>query len=325
MRLSKYILKRLVIASFTLLILVTIVFFMFRVVPGDPVSMYIDSGLDKESQELMMKMYGLDKSIPEQYIIYIKGLFQGDLGNSFTYGKSVVNVIGERFLNTLILTVTSLVIAFSIGIVGGSILAWHRNTKIDLIGTVMALIIRCAPVFWTGMILLSIFAFKLRWLPLGGMTTVGHDYSSWLDKVFSLDFLKHLILPAITSALYSMATPTLLMRTSMLEVIKEDYIELAFAKGIPERKVRMKHAMRTALLPVVTIFAVQAGLAIGGSVLVETVFRWPGMGREIVLAVSARDYPLAQGAFLFIGFTTISFNLIADVLYAYLDPRVSLE
>lgn len=325
MRLSKYILKRVIIAFFTLMILISIVFFMFRVVPGDPVSMYIDSGLDQESQQLMMEMYGLDKSIPEQYIIYIKGLFQGDLGNSFTYGKGVTDVIGERFLNTLVLTTTSLILAFTFGIIGGSILAWHRNTKLDLFGTVAALIIRCAPVFWTGMILLSIFAFKLRWLPLGGMTTVGNDYASFLDKIMSLDFLRHLILPAITSALYSMATPTLLMRTSMLEVIKEDYIELAFAKGIPEKKVRMKHAMRTALLPVVTIFAVQAGLAIGGSVLVETVFRWPGMGREIVLAVSSRDYPLAQGAFLFIGFTTITFNLLADILYAYLDPRVSLD
>lgn len=325
MRLSKYILKRVIIAFVTLMILISIVFFMFRVVPGDPVSMYIDSGLDQEAQELMMKMYGLDKSIPEQYVIYLKGLFRGDLGNSFTYGKAVTEVIGERFLNTLVLTTTSLIIAFTLGIIGGSILAWHRNTKLDLIGTVAALIIRCAPVFWTGMILLSIFAFRLRWLPLGGMTTVGNDYTSFFDKIFSLDFLKHLILPAITSALYSMATPTLLMRTSMLEVVKEDYIELAFAKGIPERKVRMKHAMRTALLPVVTIFAVQAGLAIGGSVLVETVFRWPGMGREIVLAVSSRDYPLAQGAFLFIGFTTITFNLLADILYAYLDPRVSLD
>lgn len=325
MNLGKYILKRIVIVLFTLFILISIVFFMFRVIPGDPVSMFIDSGLDKESQKLMMKMYGLDKPLFEQYVIYIKGIFRGDFGISFTYSKPVIEVIGERFLNTLVLTTTSLLIAFTIGTSAGSYLAWHRNTKIDLIGTVAALIIRCAPVFWTGMILLSVFAFKLEWLPLGGMTTVGNNYTSFIDKIFSLDFLRHLILPAITSALYSMATPTLLMRTSMLEVVREDYIELAFAKGVSERNVRIKHAMRTALLPVVTIFAVQAGLAIGGSVLVETVFRWPGMGREIVLAVGSRDYPMAQGAFLFIGFATITFNLLADVLYAYLDPRVSLD
>ncbi|MCT4564465.1 MAG: ABC transporter permease [Maledivibacter sp.] len=325
MRLFKYISKRLIIAFFTLFILVTIVFFMFRVIPGDPISMFIDSGLDKESQELLLELYGLDKSIPEQYVIYIKGLFTGDLGNSFTYGKPVLEVIGERFLNTLILTITSLILAYTIGIIVGSYLAWHRNTKIDYIGTIMALLIRCAPVFWTGLILLSIFSFKLGWLPLGGMTTVGTNFTSFWDKISSVDFLKHLILPAVASALYSVATPTLLMRTSMLEVVKEDFVELALAKGIPEKKVMRRHAMRTALLPVVTIFAVSVGRAIGGSVLVETVFRWPGMGREIVLAVGSRDYPMAQGAFLFIGFATIMFNLLADVLYAYLDPRVSLD
>ncbi|SHI94358.1 peptide/nickel transport system permease protein [Dethiosulfatibacter aminovorans DSM 17477] len=325
MRLSKYILKRLVLAFLTLMILVSIVFFMFRVIPGDPVSMFIDSGLDQESQELMLKLYGLDKSLPEQYFIYMKGLFQGDLGNSFTYGKPVLDVIGERFLNTIVLTTTSLIIAYSIAISVGSFLAWHRNSRIDIIGTILALVVRCAPVFWTGMILLSIFAFNLGWLPLGGMVTSGTNFTSFFDKVFSIDFLKHLILPATASALYSMATPTLMMRTSMLEVVKEDYIELAYAKGIPDKKVRRKHAMRTALLPVVTMFAVAAGLAIGGSVLTETVFRWPGMGREIVLAVGSRDYPMAQGAFLFIGFATIMFNLLADILYAYLDPRVSLD
>lgn len=325
MRLLKYISKRLIIAFFTLFILVSIVFFMFRVIPGDPISMFIDSGLDQESQQLLLELYGLDKSIPQQYIIYLKGLFTGDLGNSFTYGKPVLDVIAERFLNTLILTVTSLALAYTIGIAVGSYLAWHRNTKIDYIGIIMALIIRCAPVFWTGLLLLSVFSFKLGWLPLGGMTTVGSDFANFWDKISSLDFLKHLILPAITSALYSMATPTLLMRTSMLEVIKEDFVELALAKGIPEKKVMRRHAMRTALLPVVTIFAVSVGFAIGGSVLVETVFRWPGMGREIVLAVSSRDYPMAQGAFLFIGFATIMFNLLADILYAYLDPRVSLD
>ena len=325
MRLLKYITHRLGIVAVTLFFLVSIVFLMFRIIPGDPVSMFIDSGLDAESQALMMKLYGLDRSIGEQYVIYLGNLLTADLGTSFTYGRPVVQVIGSRFLNTLVLTLTALIIAFALGITNGSFLAWHRNSGIDIIGTIMALIVRCAPVFWTGMILLSIFAFKLEWLPLGGMTSIGRPVTGFFDKIFSIDFLRHLILPALTSALYSMATPTLLMRTSMLEVIKEDYIELAYAKGIPEKKIRRRHAMRTALLPVVTIFAVQAGLAIGGSVLVETVFRWPGMGREIVLAVSSRDYPMAQGAFLFIGFATIMFNLVADILYAYLDPRVSLD
>ncbi len=325
MRLLKYITKRILVMLLTLFVLVTILFFLFRVVPGDPVSMFIDSGLDRESQELLLKHYGLDKPIGQQYVIYLKNLLKGDFGNSFQYGKSALEVIAERFLNTMILMVTSLIIAFFVGIMVGAALAWRRNTKFDLIGTIIALIVRCAPIFWTGMILLSIFAFKLKILPLGGMNTPGMQFSNVLQKYFNLDFLKHLILPAITAALYSAATPLLVMRTSMLEVIKEDYVELAQAKGLKEKRIMRKHAMRTALLPVVTIFAVQAGFAIGGSVLIETVFRWPGMGREIVLAVSFRDYPLAQTAFLLIGVMTALFNLIADILYAYLDPRVALD
>lgn len=325
MRLLKYITKRILVMLLTLFVLVTILFFLFRVVPGDPVSMFIDSGLDRESQELLLKHYGLDKPIGQQYVIYLKNLLKGDFGNSFQYGKSALEVIAERFLNTMILMVTSLIIAFFVGIMVGAALAWRRNTKFDLIGTIIALIVRCAPIFWTGMILLSIFAFKLKILPLGGMNTPGMQFGNALQKYFNLDFLKHLILPAITAALYSAATPLLVMRTSMLEVIKEDYIELAQAKGLKEKRIMRKHAMRTALLPVVTIFAVQAGFAIGGSVLIETVFRWPGMGREIVLAVSFRDYPLAQTAFLLIGVMTALFNLIADILYAYLDPRVALD
>ncbi|MBP1925028.1 peptide/nickel transport system permease protein [Sedimentibacter acidaminivorans] len=325
MRLLKYITKRILVMLLTLFVLVTILFFLFRVVPGDPVSMFIDSGLDRESQELLLKHYGLDKPIGQQYIIYIKNLLKGDFGNSFQYGKSALEVIAERFCNTMILMVTSLIIAFFIGITAGAALAWKRNTKFDMIGTIIALIVRCAPIFWTGMILLSIFAFKLKILPLGGMNTPGMRFDNLLEKYLNFDFLKHLILPAVTAALYSAATPLLVMRTSMLEVIKEDYIELARAKGLKEKRIMRKHAMRTALLPVVTIFAVQAGFAIGGSVLIETVFRWPGMGREIVLAVSFRDYPLAQTAFLLIGVMTALFNLIADILYAYLDPRVALD
>jgi len=319
---SRYVVRRLLQMILILFILITILFFMFRVVPGDPVSMYIDAGLDKEAQQILLKQYGLDKPLPQQYIIYIKNVFRGDFGNSFQYGKPAIEVIGERFWNTLLLMITSLGIAFLLGIFGGAVLAWKRGTLFENIGIIGTLILRCAPVFWTGMIFLSIFAFKLKIFPLGGMNTPGTHFDTQYQKFLSLDFLRHLILPALTASLYSAAAPLLVMRTSMLEVIKEDFIELARAKGLKERKILFKHAMRNALLPVITVFAVQAGLAIGGIVLVETVFRWPGMGREIVLAVAARDYPVAQTAFFLIGMMTVLFNIIADLLYAYLDPRV---
>jgi len=295
---------------------------MFRVVPGDPLSMYIDAGLGEEATEVLLQQYGLDKPILEQYIIYVKKVLRGDFGISFQYGKPAINVIGERFWNTFLLMITSLFIAFFIGIVGGVFLAWKRETLIDSLGTTIILIVRSAPVFWTGMIFLSLFAFRLKILPLGGMNTPGTYFPNQLVKFFSIDFLRHLILPALTAGIYSAATPLLVMRTSILEVIKEDFIELARARGIKENQILFKHVMRNALLPTVTVFAVQAGLAIGGIVLVETVFRWPGMGREIVLAVAARDYPVAQTAFFLIGAMTVIFNLIADILYAYVDPRV---
>ncbi len=323
--LSKYIAKRLLQMVITLFVLSTLIFLLFRLVPGDPVSMYLDAGMSAEAKEMLMKQFGLDKPLWEQYVIYISNLLRGEFGISFQYGKQALAVIGDSFWNTLILMAVSLFIAFTIGIVGGAILAWKRGTRLELAGIIGVLTIRCAPVFWLGMLLLSFFAFRYQLLPLGGMNTPGTNFETVYAKYFNLDFVRHLILPAITAGLSAAATPLLVMRTSMLEVIKEDFIELTKAKGLSEREILFKHALRNALLPVVTVFAVQAGLAIGGVVLVETVFRWPGMGRGIVLAVAARDYPVAQAAFFLIGAMTIMFNLIADILYAFLDPRVSLD
>lgn len=323
--LSLYLVKRIFHMIITLFVLITLIFFLFRVVPGDPVSMYLDSGMSREAKEVLMQQFGLDKPLGEQYVIFLKNLIRGDFGTSFQYGKPALAVIGDSFWNTFILMGASLFIAFLIGVIGGAILAWKRGTLFELAGIVGVLAIRCAPVFWLGMILLSFFSFKYKLLPLGGMNIPGTNFASAWDKYFNLDFCRHLILPAFTAGLNSAATPLLVMRTSMLEIVKEDFIELAKAKGLSDRSVLFRHAMRNALLPVVTVFAVQAGLAVGGVVLVETVFRWPGMGRGIVLAVASRDYPVAQTAFFLIGAMTIFFNLLSDIVYALLDPRVSLD
>lgn len=323
--LGLYLIKRIFHMMITLFVLITLIFFLFRVVPGDPVSMYLDSGMSREAKEVLMQQFGLDKPLGEQYVIFLKNLVRGDFGTSFQYGKPALAVIGDSFWNTFILMGASLFIAFLIGVIGGAVLAWKRGTLFEMIGVVGVLAIRCAPVFWLGMILLAVFSFKYNLLPLGGMNTPGTNFISAWDKYFNWDFCRHLILPAVTAGLNSAATPLLVMRTSMLEVVKEDFIELAKAKGLSDNRVLFKHAMRNALLPVVTVFAVQAGLAVGGVVLVETVFRWPGMGRGIVLAVASRDYPVAQTAFFLIGGMTIFFNLLSDIVYALLDPRVSLD
>ncbi len=219
MRILKYISKRVLMLIITMLVLITIIFFLFRILPGNPISMYIDSGLDRESQELLLRHYGLDKPYLQQYIIYLKNLIKGDLGNSFQYGKPAIEVIYERFWNTMILMLTSIIIAFAIGITMGAALAWKRGTKFDFVGTIIALIVRCIPAFWTGMILLSVFSYKLNILPAGGMHTPGNVFENFIEKYFNLDFLKHMILPTITSAFYSLATPLLVMRTFLYSLL----------------------------------------------------------------------------------------------------------
>ncbi len=323
--LSRYIGKRFFFMAISLFVLITLLFFLFRVVPGDPLSMYIDVDMSIEAKEIIMQQFGLDKPLWEQYVAFLTNLSQGNFGLSFQYNKPALTIIGERFWNTIVLMASSLAIAFFIGIIGGTILAWKRGSKFEISSISGVLFIRCAPVFWIGMILLLLFSFKLPVFPLGGMNTPGTNFISAWDKFFNWDFLHHLFLPAVTCGINMAAAPTLVMRASMLEVIKEDFIELARAKGLSEVRIMFRHAMRNALLPVTTLFAVEAGMAIGGIVLVETVFRWPGMGREIVLAIAARDYPLVQTSFVLIGLMVILFNLLADIIYAFLDPRVSYE
>jgi len=320
-----YVFKRILQMALTLFVLVTVLFFLFRVVPGDPLSMYLDVGLSAEAREVLMAQFGLDKPLSTQYWLYLGNLLHGNFGVSFQYAKPAMDVVIGRLWATVALMFASLGIAFVIGVAGGSILAWRRGTWLEACGTVLVLVLRCAPVFWSGMIILSIFSFRLDWFPLGGIRRPGLEFASSFDKFFSLDFLWHLALPALTAGLYSLASPLLVMRSSMLEVVREDFIEFARAKGLSETRVLFVHAMRNALLPVVTVMAIMAGFAVGGIVLVETVFRWPGMGREIVMAVRARDYPVAQAAFFLIGFMVIGFNLLADVLYGYLDPRVAWD
>lgn len=308
---------------FSLFVLITLLFFMFRLIPGDPLSMYIDVDISIEAKEMLMQQFGLDKPLFQQYVAYLKSLSQGNFGLSFQYNKPALEVVGERFWATVILMFTSLGIAFFIGITVGTVLAWMRGTRLEVTSIVAVLCIRCAPVFWIGMIFVMLFAFKFHLFPLGGMHTPGTYFEHTWQKFLNFDFLYHLFLPAVTCAINLAATPLLVMRASMLEVIKEDFIELATARGLSKARVMFKHAMRNALLPVTTLFAVEAGMAVGGVVLIETVFRWPGMGREIVLAIGARDYPVAQTSFVLIGAMVILFNLLADVIYAYLDPRVT--
>lgn len=302
---------------------VTILFLMFRLMPGNPLAAYIDPTFTAEQQEALMRQFGLDKSLLEQYFIYLGNLLQGELGYSFRYRTPVADRIWLLLPNTLILTFSSLIVAYAFGILAGAWLAWKRGSRLEGAALPAVLATRAMPEFWLGMVLLAIFSFSLGWFPAGGTRSAGTSYDSFWELYTSANFLSHLFLPMLTLAIYSQGLPLLLMRSNMLDVMKEDFVTMAKIKGLSPSAVVIRHGARNALLPVMTSFAIAVGYQLQGNVVVESVFSWPGLGRELVNAVSASDYPLAQGAFLMIAIVVIVMNLIADLLYTFLDPRIS--
>ena len=317
--------SRLAQMVFVLWAVATILFLIFRLMPGNPLVAYIDPTFTAEQQQELMQRFGLDRPLHEQYVIYIGNLLRGDLGDSFFYRAPVTQLIWDVFPNTVALTFVSLLIAYLIGTLGGILLAWLRGTLVEGLTIPVVLMTRAAPEFWLGMLLLALFSFSFGWFPAGGANSAGAAFDSELARFLSLDFLRHLFLPALTLAIYLHGLPLLLMRSNMLEVLQEDFVVMAKMKGLSRWTILVRHAARNALLPVVTAFAVGIGYSIGGNVVVETVFSWPGLGRLLVRAVSASDYPLAQGAFLVIATVIIVMNFVADMLYSTLDPRVAHE
>jgi peptide/nickel transport system permease protein len=320
-----FIIKRIIQMLITLFLLVTIVFLMFRLLPGDPLAMYINTDMPVEVQKALMHRFGLDKPLHEQYLLYLKNLLAGDFGQSFHYGQAVISLVAERFWNTIILMGIGIGLAYVMGCILGALAAWKRGSKFEVISIIFTLSIRSAPLFWIGIILIMIFGMWLNLLPLGGIREVGIRITSTFGKFLSLDFLLHMILPATTLAFYYMGTPFLIMRSAMLEVMNEEFIEIVKAKGLKTWQVIFKHAMRNSLLPVITMLTVMISFIMGGQVMLETIFRWPGIGMEIVSAVNTRDYPMAQALFIMMGIIILIVNFVVDLLYHYLDPRVTYE
>ena len=314
---------RLLQLLFVLWAVATILFLMFRLMPGNPLAAYIDVTFTEEQQLALMAKFGLDRPLWEQYFIYLWNLLHGELGDSFFYRQPVFDRLMVLLPNTLILAFGSLIIAYAFGIVAGSYLAWKRGSVGEQVAIPLVLTTRAMPEFWLGMVLLAVFSFWLGWFPAGGMRSPGAEFDSVWALYTSRDFLAHLVLPIATLAIYSQGLPLLLMRSNMLDVMREDFVTMARIKGLSSFTVVVRHAARNALLPVMTSFAIGVGYQIQGNVVVETVFSWPGIGRELVNAVAASDYPLAQGAFLLIAVVFVLMNFIADMLYGLLDPRVS--
>jgi peptide/nickel transport system permease protein len=292
--------------------------------PGDPTLNFLSPTFTDETRTALLKSFGLDKPLWQQYLIYLGQLLRGDFGRSFLQQAPVADVLLAALPNTVILTLVSLCIAYAFGIIAGAFLAFRRGALVEATAIPVALATRAAPEFWLGMLVLALFAFQLGWFPTGGAVSPGGSLGSLGTRLTSADFWWHLCLPALTLTLFLQGLPLLLMRATMLEVMNDEFIVMARMKGLSRWSIVMRHAARNALLPVVTAFALGLGASIGGNVVIETVFAWPGIGRVLVQAVQGADYPVAQGAFIMIAFVLVIMNTVADLAYAWLDPRVSV-
>lgn len=323
MRNQTYILSKLVEIAVIFFVIMTALFFLFRLSPGDPISKVVDPMLTPEDMRYLIEQMGLDKPMWEQYVIYLKNFFTGNFGVSFHYGEPVFKIIKERLGWTILLFTSSTILAAFAGVFLGKIAAWNKGSRLDSVMSISALVCYTLFIPWFALLLLWVLGFKLGIFPLGGILSpelwVGN--ASWFVKV--LDIIHHMILPLLTLFIINLGSYLLLMRSSMLSVLREDYIITARAKGLSERVIRNKHAAKNAALPVVTSVGLSLAFSINGGALTEQIFTWPGIGRELIFAVSNNDYPLAQGCFLLIALVVLTANLIVDILYAYLDPRIT--
>ena len=348
----KYIIRRL-ISVFPTLIGVTFVIFMFqRLIPGDPAVAMLGEHASEENVERIREQLGLNRPafldrdalangdlrgfFDTQYLRYLGRLIRLDLGNSIHRRIPVAETLAIRFPATVELALLSLTIAILIGLPVGIAAAARRNTILDSVTMIGSLVGVSVPIFWLGLMEIMLFAVFLGWLPSSGRLSTGVEITSITNLVLVdslltgnipgfIDALKHIILPAIALATIPMAIIARMTRSSMLDVLQEDYIRTATAKGLTERVVLFRHALKNAFLPVITIIGIQAGTLLAGAVLTETIFAWPGIGKWVYDAILGRDYPIVQGGTLLIAIIFVFFNMLVDVSYALLDPRIRYD
>lgn len=310
---TRYVAVRLLAAVPVALGVATIVFIVIRL-SGDPVDLMLPPDASREQRDDLRQRLGLDAPPLVQYGAWLARLLVGDLGRSLLTGDPVAELVFRRVGPTVLLTVAALAIAVVLGVLLGTAAGVNRNSGIDRLSMVIAVLGTSMPSFWLGLLLLLLFSVRLRWLPTGGM------FSPLGPRLEDLP--SHLVLPAFTLAAWSMALIARLTRSSMLEVIGEDFIRTARAKGLRERVVVARHALKNALIPVVTVVGLQVGNLLGGAIIVEAIFNWPGVGSLMLTGISQRDFPLVQGAVLVIAMAFVLVTLLVDLLYAYLDPRI---
>lgn len=312
-----YIVHRLLQGVIVLFLISALTFLLVNLAPGGP-SAVVSLGRTAEEREAVLKQYGLDRPVLVRYLDWLGGVLRGDLGNSYNQGLPVASLLAQRMGNTLQLAFTALLLTALLGVVLGVLSALYKNRWPDhLIGS-LATVGMSVPAFWLGIVFIIVFAVYLRWLPSSGIFTVGQEFSV-------IDRLRHLVMPASVLAFTLMPNVIRITRSALLEVLTSDYVRTARAKGLPERLVLLKHTLKNALVPVIAILGLITTVLFSGSVVVESVFGWAGLGRLAIEAANGRDYPVILGVTLLVGTIVVVVNLLVDLLYAAVDPRIRHE
>lgn len=314
-----FILRRLLQAVPLVIGIVTINFILIRLAPGDPATLLAGEFADRATIDRLREEFGLNEPLWMQYVTYLWKVLQFDLGYSYRFRAPVIDIVLDRMPNTLLLLFVSFGLSMVVGILLAALSARRPNSAFDNTASSIAMLGYCLPMFWLGMMLILFFSVILGWLPTGGMYSLRGNATGW---ALVADMGRHLILPATAYAAYFMAMAYRLTRAKLIETLREDYIRTARMKGLSERQVLFRHALRNAMVPVVAVMGLDLGVMIGGAVVVETVFSWPGVGRLMYESILSRDYPLLLGIFVIVSFGVILINLMADLITALIDPRI---
>lgn len=310
-----YILRRLVSLIPVLLGISILVFSLLQLVPGDPALALLGLMARPEDIKNLREALGLDQPLPVQYLRWLAQVLQGDLGRSIQQRSPVLSILLDRYINTLVLTVAATVVSLLIGVPAGIISATRQYSFFDRVSMLLALFGNSMPAFWLGLMSILVFSLRLRWFPSAGMWPIVGDHTFGA-------LMQHLTLPAMTLGIAAAAVTARITRSSVLEVIRQDYVRTAHAKGLVENAVIRRHVLRNAMLPILTVVGVQFGFLLGSAVITETVFSWPGLGLALYTAISVRDFPIVQGSVLVVSISFVLVNLLVDLMYAWVDPRI---
>jgi peptide/nickel transport system permease protein len=325
---ARYVAQRLLHTVLVVFGVSLLTFLLIHLTPGDPVLVMLGTDATPDELDRLRHQLGLDQPLPVQYVQYLGRLIAGQLGDSIFQHQPVATLIGARFPATVELTVAAMVVAVAVGIVTGIVSALKPYSTFDVVAMFLALSGVAMPVFWLGMLAILLFSLQLGWLPsFGRGEPLMVAFGTWLssgDPTDLIDSLKHLVLPALTLAAFSTALISRLVRSSVLEVLGQDYVRTARAKGLPRMPIIGRHALPNAMIPVITVVGLQVGALLGGAVIAETIFAWPGIGRLLIQAINQRDYPLVQGIVLLTALVVSVINLVVDLLYGVFNPRVRL-